>query len=32
MNDKRMKDALEAIARRGVPENINLVPRIAAQL
>ena len=32
MNDKRMKDALEAIARRGVPENTNLMPRIAAQL
>ena len=32
MNDKRMKDALEAITRRGVPENINLMPRIAAQL
>ncbi|MBK7453648.1 MAG: PD40 domain-containing protein [Anaerolineales bacterium] len=32
MNDNRMKDALENIARRGVPENTNLMPRIAAQL
>jgi hypothetical protein len=32
MNDKRMKKALENIARRGVPENTNLMPRIAAQL
>ncbi|MBK7317300.1 hypothetical protein [Candidatus Villigracilis affinis] len=32
MNDKRMKDALEAIARRDVPENTNLMPRIAVQL
>ena len=32
MNDKRMKDALENIARRGVPENINLMPSIATQL
>jgi hypothetical protein len=32
MNDKRMKNALENIARRGVPENTNLMPRIAAQL
>lgn len=32
MNDRRMKEALEAIARRGVPENTNLMPRIAAQL
>jgi hypothetical protein len=32
MNEKRMKDALEAIARRGVPENTNLMPRIAAAL
>ena len=32
MNDKRMKDALETIARRGVSENINLMPSIATQL
>jgi hypothetical protein len=32
MNDKRMKDALENIARRGVPENINLWPNISARL
>lgn len=32
MNDKRMKDALEAIARRGVPENTNLWPELAAKL
>ena len=32
MNEKRMKDALENIARRGVPENTNLWPRIAADL
>lgn len=32
MNDKLMKDALDGIARRGVPENTNLMPRIAAQL
>ncbi len=32
MNDKRMKDALETLARRGVSENTNLMPRIAAQL
>ena len=32
MNDKRMKDALENIARRGVPENTNLWPNISAQL
>lgn len=31
MNDKRMKDALENIARRGVPENTNLWPRLSAQ-
>lgn len=32
MNDKRMKGALEALARRGVPENTNLMPQITAQL
>ncbi len=32
MNDKRMKDALEALARRGVPENTNLWPNISARL
>ncbi len=32
MNEKRMKDALESIARRGVPEDVNLIPRIAARL
>ncbi|MBI5297551.1 MAG: hypothetical protein HY869_18890 [Chloroflexi bacterium] len=32
MNDKRMKDALESIARRGVPENTNLWPELAAKL
>jgi hypothetical protein len=32
MNDKRMKKALENIARRGVPENTNLWPSISAQL
>lgn len=32
MNDKRMKDALELIARRGVPEDVNLMPYIAARL
>ena len=32
MNDNRMKDALENIARRGVPENTNLWPNISAQL
>ncbi len=32
MNDKRMKDALENIARRGVPEDVNLMPYIAARL
>ena len=31
MNDNRMKDALENIARRGVPENINLWPNISAR-
>ena len=32
MNEKRMKDALENIARRGIPENTHLWPRISAQL
>ncbi|MFZ5884832.1 MAG: hypothetical protein ACOYYI_13755 [Chloroflexota bacterium] len=32
MNEKRMKDALEAIARRGVPEDVNLMPSLAARL
>ncbi len=32
MKDNRMKDALETIARRGVPEDTNLWPDIAAQL
>lgn len=32
MNDIRMKDALESIARRGVPENINLWPAISSRL
>jgi len=32
MNENRMKDALEAIARRGVPENTNLWPKISVQL
>jgi len=32
MKNNRMKDALENIARRGVSENINLWPRIAAGL
>lgn len=32
MNEKRMKDALEAIARRGVPEKTNLWPNISARL
>jgi hypothetical protein len=32
MNDTRMKDALEEIARQSVPESTNLWPRIAAQL
>jgi hypothetical protein len=32
MKDNRMKDALENIARRGVPENTNLWPGIAARL
>lgn len=32
MKDNRMKDALENIARRGVPENTNLWPRVAAAL
>lgn len=32
MNDKRMKDALEAIARHSVPENTNLWPELSAKL
>jgi hypothetical protein len=32
MKDNRMKDALENIARRGVPENTNLWPRIESRL
>jgi len=32
MNEKRMKEALEAIARRDVPEKINLWPRLEARL
>ena len=32
MKDDRMKDALEAIARRGVPENTNLWPNISARV
>ena len=32
MKEDRMKDALENIARRGIPENINLWPRIEARL
>lgn len=32
MNDKRMKDALESIARRGVLENTNLWPELSAKL
>lgn len=32
MKNDRMKNALENIARRGIPENTNLMPRIAAQL
>jgi hypothetical protein len=32
MTDKRMKTTLENIARRAVPEDINLMPDIAAQL
>lgn len=32
MKDNRMKDALDTIARRGVPENFNLWPNISAQL
>ena len=32
MKNNRMKDALENIARRDIPENTNLMPRIAAQL
>ena len=32
MNDKRMKTALENIARRGVPENTNLWPELAVKI
>ncbi len=32
MKEDRMKDALESIARRGVPENTNLWPRIESRL
>lgn len=32
MSEKRVKDALESIARRGVPENTNLWPALAAHL
>ncbi len=32
MNENRLKVALESIARRGVPEDVNLMPYIAAQL
>lgn len=32
MKNDRMKDALENIARRGVPENMNLWPNISVQL
>lgn len=32
MNENRLKDALESIARRGVPEDVNLMPYIAARL
>jgi len=32
MKNNRMKDALENIARRGVPENINLWPNISVRL
>jgi len=32
MNEERMKTALESVARRGVPENTNLWPRIAARI
>ena len=32
MKNNRMKDALENISRRAVPEDLNLMPRIAAQL
>lgn len=32
MNEKRMKEALESIARRGMPEDVNLMPGIAARL
>lgn len=32
MKENRMKDALESIARRGVPDDVNLMPNIAARL
>ena len=32
MNENRMKDALESIARRAVSEDVNLMPSIAARL
>lgn len=32
MNENRLKVALESIARRGVPEDVNLMPYIAARL
>lgn len=32
MKDKRMQDALEKIARRDIPENVNLWPNISARL
>jgi hypothetical protein len=32
MKDNRMKDALETIAQRNVPENINIWPQIAAKV
>src|SRR5574341_416970 len=32
MNEKRMKDVLESIARRGIPENTDLWPNISARL
>ena len=32
MNDKPMKEILEKIARRNIPDDTNLMPRIAADL
>src|SRR5512134_162777 len=32
MNDNRMKDVLEKIAHRGIPENTNLWPNISARI